>query len=198
MSLANEPESGPAVEAVSLSETKEFARVTITEDDALILALIVFSRRFCEGRTGRVFVNQTWKEYFDVFPLSGEGFRLSKSPVSDVSTIKYYDADGVERTLANTVYQTDYVSEPMRIALAESQSWPEIQSGKLNAVTITFVAGYGAAASNVPTDWKIPIWLAVKRLYDFRETVIVGGQINEDTASLALDALLRKDKIWQF
>ena len=197
MSLANEPESGPAVETVSLSETKNFARITIIEDDPLIQTLIVFTRRYGEGRTGRVFVNQTWKEYFDAFPVQDD-FRLSKSPVSSVESIKYYDADGVERTLADTVYQTDYISEPMRIALAENQSWPEIQSGKLNAVTVEFIAGYGAAASDVPTDWKIPIWLSVKRLYDFRDTVVVGAQINEDAASLSLDALWRKDKMWQF
>lgn len=196
MSLANEPESGPAVETVILAEAKSHAVITVTADDSDVEAYIRLARRYAEDRTGRVFVNQTWKEYFDTFPVQGE-FNLSKSPVSSVESIKYYDADGAEQTLADTVYQTDYVSEPMRIALAENQSWPEIQSGKLNAITVEFVAGYGAAASSVPERFKMAIKLIVAHLYRLREPVIPGAKLTE-VPLVNVTALLTGDKLYQF
>lgn len=196
MSLANEPESGPAVETVTLAEAKSHAIITITDDDPDITAYITLARRYAEDRTGRVFVNQTWKDYYDVFPDDGV-LRLSKSPVqSPIISIKYIDVDGVERTIDASIYQVDYISEPSRIKPAYNQSWPSVRGGTLNAITVEFVAGYGAAAVSVPDRFKMSIKLLVAHWYRMREPTTLGPAIHN--VPMAVDTLLRGDKLYQF
>lgn len=195
MSLANEPESGPAVETVSLVEAKSHAIINVVDDDPDVLMYIKLARRYAEDRTGRVFVHQTWKEYWDAFP-DDEELRLSKSPVSSITSIKYVDTDGVEQTIDAADYQTDLISEPCRIMPAYNESWPTVRGDTLNAITVEFVAGYGAAASSVPERFKMAIKLLVAHWYRMREPTTLGPAIHN--VPMAVNTLLTGDKLYQF
>ena len=48
-------------------------------------------------------------------------------------------------------YQVDTASEPGRIKLVPGVSWPAVEADKVNAVQITYVAGYGANETDVPS-----------------------------------------------
>ena len=80
----------------------------------------------------------------------------------------YLDADGVSLTVNPSDYVLDTVSEPGWLVPGPGKTWPETQSGAINAVTVDYTAGYGAAAANVPAPLKQWILLAITTMYETR------------------------------
>jgi hypothetical protein len=180
----------PVEEPITLAEAKNFARVDITDDDALITSLISSGRQRCERVTDRQLITATWKLSLDRFPGSqpfwssaggrdmsdwagwggiagGEGpIRLPKSPMQSVSLVQYVDQGGTTQTLAATEYQVDVNSEPALMLPAFGKVWP-VTRWQAAAVIVTFVAGYGPAAA-VPPEIKDTIKVYVAYRYDSR------------------------------
>lgn len=125
--------------------------------DAWIRAATQQVERDCEV----ALITQTCKLYLPCFPCSIE---IAKPPVSAVSSISYVDTAGSTQTLSTSVYQSNLKRTPARITEAYGQVFPSTQWGTENAVTVTFVAGYGAASA-VPPMFKEAIKVRVKRLF---------------------------------
>jgi uncharacterized phiE125 gp8 family phage protein len=172
--------AGPTVEPITLPECKLFMRVDVNADDALIESLIVACRQAIDGRDGwlgRALCTQTWDLVLDGFrfrSLAGfhAGVRLPLAPVSSVTSIKYLDLSGVLQTLDPSLYVTDFVTEPARITPVFGAVWPSTYY-QVNALTIRFVAGYGAAA-DVPEGIKLGLKAMVAHFYENREPVAPG------------------------
>lgn len=128
----------PVAEPVSLIEAKLHLRVDHSADDELITALIRVARQWCEGFQNRVYVTQAITMTLDKFPAV---FEIPKPPLQSVSSVKYIDTGGNQQTFAAANYDVDAESEPGRIALAHSKSWPSIR-GDINSVEVIFFAGY--------------------------------------------------------
>ena len=175
---------------VSLAEAKAHLYVTASDDDTMIAAMVTAARIQCEKIADRAFVTQTWYAYFDEFPEYH--MRITKSPMTSVTAITYYDADGALQTLSASDYQVDSVSEPARIALAPTASWPATEAARLNAVRVEFVAG--VAVADVPKSYKQAIMMAAAHFYANREAVLTGGISKE--IELALGFLLWPDRIY--
>ena len=154
----------PATEPVTLVEVKAHLRVDFGDDDGLIDSLIQAARELAEVWTWRTFVNTTYTLKLDDFQNE---MVLPRPPLGSVTSITYLDTDGNSQTLATSVYDVDTDSEPGRVTLTLNQTWP-ITQDVIHAVTITFVAGYGAA-SNVPETIKSAIKLLVGGMYEHRE-----------------------------
>jgi len=181
--------TAPAVEPLTQTEVKNYLRVDsdITEDDALITALIVAARRYCETFTRRAFITQTWTMYLDRFPANRWYITLPKSPLQSVTSIKYYDIDGTLQTWSSSKYEVDSSDTiPARVSLAESETWPSTRV-QANSVQILFIGGYGAAAA-VPDTIKSAMYLLVGHWYENREAVTLAGTPKE--VPMAVDALL--------
>jgi len=95
---------------------------------------------------------------------------LAKPPLQSVTSIVYVDTAGAPQTWNAANY---VVAAPMapaagfgRIQPAYGQSWPSARSETLDAVTITFKAGYGDAGKDVPSDIRAAIMLLIRDLYD--------------------------------
>jgi len=166
--------TGPATEPVSLAEAKLHLKIETadTADDTLIAILIAAARESAEQFTRRAFIAQTWELQKDCFE-DGE-IQLRKTPVQSVTSIKYYDVNGVEQTLATTVYGLNQADEPNEVYLKYGQLWPQVR-GEENDVKIRFVAGY----TTVPSSVKAAILLIVGHLYENREDVVIGRQVND-------------------
>lgn len=158
--------TAPSVEPVTADEVKEQLRLDGTDQDTMIGLLIVAAREGVEKYLGRALITQTWQIFFDCFPNLIE---LPKSPFQSVTHIKYYDGDGDQQTLSTDTYQTDLISIPGRITVAFGESWPTTRSGKMNAVEVQYIAGYGDAASNVPQPIKQLITAIAVDLYEHPE-----------------------------
>ena len=130
----------PVGRVVPLADLKDHLHYLSTDQDQYISALHDMAVARIELETRRQLLTATWELRLPCFPSVIE---LRKCPVASVSSIKYLDQDGVEQTLATSVYSTFLQREPAEIHLAYSQSWPTIRETE-QSVTVTFVAGYGA------------------------------------------------------
>ncbi len=177
----------PTEEPLTLAEVKEHlasADPDLTADDNWITAQITAVREYAEQETGRSLITQTWQRVTDQFPggcwdgengLDGNAIRLEKGPIQSITSIVYVDMGGTSQTLANTEYVTDSTGAVTRIAPRFGKLWP-IALPQLGSVTVTFVAGYGAA-NQVPEGLKTWMKLRLAALFENREEVTAGGPL---------------------
>jgi uncharacterized phiE125 gp8 family phage protein len=182
--------AAPATEPITTEEAKLQARVDGSEDDALIGSMIMAARQWAEAFTNRAFVTQTWDLLLDDFPAC-DYIELPKAPLASVSSVSYVDNNGATQSLTQgTDYTVDAPAGPTalrgRVLLAYNASWPSVR-GVRNAVTVRFVAGYGAAAA-VPEGIKAALRMLVAELYSQRENTLTGTLLNE--VPFAVKALL--------
>ena len=159
--------SAPSTEPVTLAETKLHIRVDHIEMDAAITAWIAAAREAAEIFSGKQFVDATYVYKLDGFPHSAwfdSRILLPRTPLDSVSSVTYLDTNGDSQTLATSVYEVDTSSLPGRIRLKFNQTWPNTQLHP-EVVTITFIAGYGAA-SVVPESIKTAIKMIVDDIYN--------------------------------
>jgi len=149
MSLGLQTITPPATEPVNAEFVKTHTHVDTNEEDNLLTMWIKSAREQAEEYQGRAYIEQTLELSLDCFPLANGGIVLPRSPVSSVSSIKYYGTDDTEYTLSDDVYQVDTASEPSRVALKYGQSWPLTTLRTVSGVKIRFVAGEGDAPSDV-------------------------------------------------
>ncbi len=159
--------SGPALEPVSLSETKAQLRVDLTDEDTLISSLIAAARIHVEAYVHRVFITQTWAIYLDKWP-AGQPLRLSISPVQSVSAINIYAEDNTFVTTDATNYVVDAVSNPPRILWRGPGSTPR-PGRKLNGIEIIVTAGYGAIGAQVPQPIRQAILMLIAQWFEHRQ-----------------------------
>jgi uncharacterized phiE125 gp8 family phage protein len=182
--------TAPATEPVSLAEAKAHLRVTSSDDDDLITALIVTARGAAEHELQRSLITQTWEKALDMFP---EAIQLLCPPVQSVTSVKYLDVDGVEQTLSSASYTLDNASDstPAWLTPAYGYTWPETYE-EVNAVKVRYAAGW-ASASSVPQPIKQWMKLQIGHWYENRESVNVGNITSKlDYVSFLLD----RYRIW--
>jgi len=178
----------PAVELISIDEAKAQLNVDHADDDALIKAIIEAAVSYLDGWSGvmgRALAAQTWKVEACGFSTC---MRLPLGNLISVTSVKYYDQAGLQQTLAPTVYAAHSDALGPFITLKDGQSWPSTAT-RADAIEITWAAGYGAAAENVPAAIRQAMLLLVAHWYANREAVVIG-----DAASplpFAVDALLK-------
>jgi uncharacterized phiE125 gp8 family phage protein len=147
-----------------------------TDEDDLITALIVSAREYIENITRRALITQTWDIYFQSWPGADEygvsSFEIPKAPLQSVTGVYYTDTDGTENTVSTDDYDVDTDSLPGRVTLAYGASWPSASLHPKNPIRIRFVAGYGAAGSNVPQTIKQAMYYYISQLFEFREPTI--------------------------
>lgn len=147
--------TAPAIEPISVSDVKRNAFVETTDDDAFIQHdLIPAARKYCERLTGRAFITQTWAQYYDRPLPACEPYYFRILPVQSVSSVKYYDTNETLQTMSSTLYQVDVLRTRARLWVEADQDWPTISTQKLNAIQITFVAGYGGTCSSTPEIYR--------------------------------------------
>lgn len=175
------------VEPVSLSEFKLFAKIPAanTGQDSVLSSLITTSRKALETLTGKVCIQQVWKETRDY--VSGD-LRLYRTPLISVSSITYipnWSTDTPE-----TFSSSSYVSSVAKgRVVPRATSWPTHRGWQ--SFFITYKAGWGdipplsvppvegeeallqaAAIAKVPKDFKTAIMEYALWLYENPEGYI--------------------------
>ena len=147
---------------VSLTEAKLHLKVENTTDDSLITILIKAAQDAVEAFTNRVLMSTTFELQLDEF--CGDDITLPVAPVSSVTSIKYYDADNSEQTMAAGNYFYSINQEPMEV---EFVTLPAVYPYRFDAIKVQFVAGYANAAA-VPNSLKQAVLLLVGDMYENR------------------------------
>ena len=99
--------------------------------------------------------------------------QIPRPPLISISSITYIDSDGVEQTLSSSLYRVGTKSSPGRVTPAHGEVWPTTRN-VTEAVTITFLAGFGTTAATVPGVAKRAIRLTLGNWFENRESVVVG------------------------
>lgn len=158
----------PSSEPLTLAEVKEFLRVDHSDDDATLAIFITAARQLCESYTRMALLPTTFEEYFDDFPqytgTFNDEIRLSRSPVSAVTYVKYIDGNETTITANAADYKIDTISRPARIS--PDNGWFGTYE-TINAVFVRYVAGFADAAS-VPAPLKHGMMLVIGDMYENR------------------------------
>lgn len=178
----------PAVTTpVTLAEAKEYLRVDSSAEDALITNLINVAVLFCEKYTKRDLINKTYKTYRDNF---SNKIIIKKSKLQSITSIQYYNNSDSLITISPSVYyftdETDFSS----IYLKNNQTWPSDNNiSRLQNIIITFVAGFGPAASDVPADLKQGLLQHIVAMYERRGDC--EGELGDTESSAVLPQVTR-------
>jgi uncharacterized phiE125 gp8 family phage protein len=162
----------PVVEPVSLPETKVHVREDYSDNDTILNSMIKAATQWVEVYLQSSLVQRTYRA--DVEGFAGR-FRLPMSPLSSITSIKYYtdDSPQVLTTLDATTYRADLGRSEIYLD-SSSATIPSVAS-RHDAVQITYVAGYEPAnspadyAANVPAAISAGILLQTAELYENRE-----------------------------
>ena len=174
----------PAIEPVTLAEAKAHLRLTGTEDDDYVAAMITAARLQVESATRRVLIDQTWRIFRDDWPPGGI-VDLAVAPITSVAAVTVFDANGDPTELPPTAWRLDAASSPARLALVGATAAP---SQPLNGIEIDVVAGYGASGLAVPQPLRLAIMTLVARWYEDREGLAYG--IVPSRVAVAFEALV--------
>ena len=170
--------SGPSAEPVTLAQAKEQTQYTHTNaQDDLLTRFITAARALVESKTNLCLITKTYELHLSHFPGV---IYLPHPPLQQVDSITYIDADDVEQTVEPSVYQSGKYTRPGRIITASQQSWPtDVKPGTLEAVKVTYKAGFGNTAADVPEELKHAILLIVAEWFEHRKGLTTGTIVSE-------------------
>lgn len=171
----------PAASApVTLVELKQHLDITWDTKDTVLAIYIGAATKLLDGYSGilgRAILNQTWAQKLSEFPFGME-IPIPIGNVQSITHLKYYDTDNVEQTFSSANYTIVSEDEGYKISLNEDAAWPATYSRE-DAITLTWVAGYGAANSDVPDAIRLAIMQLCAHWFESPEAVNVGNIVSK-------------------
>ena len=149
---------------------------TNTTADPELTSWLTAAREHAETFTHRALITQTWQLKLDDFPVGP--IVLPKPPLISTTTatglvITYTDTAGAAQTWSEALYSVSAPAGawagPGQIEPIYGESYPSTQDIP-NAVTVQFIAGYGAAAA-VPAGIKAGMKLLIGHWHEHRQAV---------------------------
>jgi len=180
----NSTRTEPTTEPVTPEELRARMRTTSVEHDKQLQQLISAARKTIELVWIRqAIMNQTCVDKFGYFAE----FELRWSPAVSITSIQYVDNDGTTQTLSTDVYELGNNNGVGVVRLKFGQSWPNARTHP-DSIVITYVAGFGATAADIPPPIKSAI--IAKADYDY------DGACDEDLLKIIngnLDSYTRRE-----
>jgi len=178
----------PAIEPVTAAEFKAHVR-----DDALTdpeaLAWVTIARAYIEKMNNLACITQTWRLALDMWPAGKQvwwdGWRqgsraelygpasysaviLPRYPLASIDSVTTYDtADDPTSITVATTFNVDTYRTPGRVTLKSGATWPTALR-ETNGIEIDYIAGYGSAATDVPTPLRQAILMMAAYIYEHR------------------------------
>lgn len=186
--------SAAAVEPITVADAKRHCEIPQADatHDTYLSALITAAREYYERRTHRALINRTLALTLDNWPSGNEPIWLPFAPVSSVSSITYTDTDGASQTWSSANYALQKNMEPCRVVLAYNCVWPAVRV-KAASITVTYVAGYGAATSSLLQRDIHAVRLLIRHWFENRMPVSIGGSVGE--LPLAFESLCESARV---
>lgn len=168
----------PAVEPLSLAETKAWLRVENAAEDELVGALIASARLVVESLTRRFLVAQTWRLVLDRWPASG--VTLPFSPVRSVA-VRVHDAGGEATIVPPGTFSLKHYAGDARLRFAH----PPHTQRPIAGIEIDVEAGFATDAAGVPAPLRQAMRLLVARWYENRGDVEADADMARTPSSVA-------------
>jgi uncharacterized phiE125 gp8 family phage protein len=190
-------QTAPAVEPVTVAEAKAHLRVDTSDDDTYIGTLIKAAREWVEAYLDRTLVTTQWAMRFDRFPPdSTADIELPRPPVissgtATTVTVSYTLEDGTTAAYSTASFRVDRAAVPGSVKTNYGQTWPPHRQDD-NSVSVTWWAGYGPSATDVPATLRHAMLMLVGFWYENRSTVLVGSI--SKPLEFAVESLLSSQK----
>jgi uncharacterized phiE125 gp8 family phage protein len=186
----------PTEDVVTLAEAKAQIRITNSDNDDMIAALIAAATASIDpaggGWLGRAIRPQTWELRLNEFPRGycGSGYHhnfrmfneieLPYPPLISVDSFTYKDHDGIEKTLVEDTGFRVIGADSLALTRASlapvyNGTWPASVRRDHESVKIQFTCGYEKDYGNsppsdiLPTPIKQAVLLMVKHLWGLGE-----------------------------
>ena len=178
-----------AVEPISDTELFNYLKLSDEHELEYLNDLIPQCRVWIEDFTGLAFITQTrlltldkWPGYVEAWwdgvreMATTELYTMSRPrdievpryPLQSITTINVYDEDSnATAVTVGTTFDVDVNSKRGRITLKRGSTWPTATRAN-NAIEITYVAGYGNAATDVPASLRRAVLEMAAYMYSHR------------------------------
>ena len=160
--------TAPSASPISLAEAKAQMRVESSDDDVLIQRLIDSAVAFVDvnGALGKAMITQSWAQWLGQSPTT---VSILIGPFQSLTSIKYYDVDGVLQTADTADFNVFGTPYCITISPKSGKVWPVAQARE-DAIRIEYVVGYGDTAADVPQTVRHALMMLVSHWYEARET----------------------------
>jgi len=139
-------------------------------DEEYVIGLIRSCAAAIERQYGLALLTQTVAQYHQGFPTATDSPLLLRiAPLASITTIQYVDSAGVTQTWSNTEYGSGHYNQTGFVVPKIGKTWPTDVANLPNSVTVTYQAGFGSKASDIPADIRSALLLMIGRHYDNRE-----------------------------
>ena len=182
--------SPPAALPLSLAEAKAHLRITHSSEDDLIDGLIAAAVAYVDGTglLGRAMITQDWAQWVNQAP---GWVRLEIGPFQSLVSVQYYDTDNVLQTATLSDFETRLAGDFVICKPKEDFEWPNAET-RQDAIKITYRAGFGDAAGDVPQTVRHAMLLMIAHWYENREA---SSEKSMAKLPMGVDALLGVERV---
>jgi len=146
----------PAVEPVTLQETKLFLRIEHDAEDAAIARMIQAAREVAEEIINRSLITQRWQLHIQDALL--EYIAAPYGPVTQIISLTRHNADGSDTVLDSSIIEVQADAETLKCTAPQpAQSF-----------TLIYEAGMSPTASGLPAALRQNMLQHIAYLYGFR------------------------------
>jgi uncharacterized phiE125 gp8 family phage protein len=170
----------PVVLPVTLAQAKADLREERDIEDALIESLIMAATDFMEapnGAIGKAFITQTWQLSVPCPDRLGR-IELPITPAQSIESINYFDGAGVQQSVAVSDFNFYGEEDWAYLTPKTGKAWPAL-ADQLDAITITYRAGFGDSDSGIPASIGRAIRMLVVHWFENKGVAIVGTSVSE-------------------
>jgi len=173
---------------IDLATAKAAQKIDGSDEDVLLGGFLRAAIGHIERRSGKNLTSKIVTQTVDGFPMGALGpIRLWQGPVSEILSVKYDDAEGVEQTLASFRLIEGGTSGSAKLLPAYSASWPATAFGA-GSVRVTYVAGYDPTA--LPPELTQAAILLFGHFNANREAVVAGSAAQAAELPLGVEAMI--------
>jgi uncharacterized phiE125 gp8 family phage protein len=158
--------TAPSILPVNLTELKQFSRIDIDAEDAILCAFLSAATENVEAYVRRALLTQTWQYAISEWPGS-RVLRVPRPPLIQVNWIRILDDAGGYETLCATLYYLNKRSHPGEIILTNTATFIA-PTRYPYGIEMEIRCGYGNAAANVPMELRQAILAWASKMYEER------------------------------
>jgi uncharacterized phiE125 gp8 family phage protein len=156
----------PTVEPITVSELKFWARIDGSDEDTVLGGIITTARKNLEHYIKRTLIQTTIQLYMDSWDF--DSYELPYSPVISISAVETLDESDTATVYSSSNYYL-VKGNPYKIAIKQDSTNPLNTERDYGGFRITYLAGYGTTAADVPQALKDAVATWATYIYENRD-----------------------------
>jgi uncharacterized phiE125 gp8 family phage protein len=142
----------------------------LESDTDMVWNYLLAATQAVEDYTGRSLTTKTFRLLSSDWP-EGRIFELRRTPLVSITDVKYYaSGDTALTTMSASAYRAHTGRTPGAVEFLPDTDLEGLES-RLDGVQVTFVAGYGAAAYQIPNSLRLAVLMLAHHWFDERRPV---------------------------